>query len=460
MNQQPQATLTEGIRAPLSTRKQLALSFFWFALNFQSAALLPIVVPTQILLFVAPGVAGNADQAIFLGWLSALGAVTALVVQPIVGALSDTTPGPLGRRRPYIIAGTLLMLVGMVPLAVTHELQSFVVGFLVVQIASNASTAAYQGLLPDRVPPEQRGAASGYMGLMTILGNVGSLVVAAALLSQVGVGAAASATIRTGALYYYLLTGLVLLLGLAVTLFGVHEARQSAPPPRATDAGGGWWGASLARLWLDPWRHVNFTWVFLTRSFVMLGLTVFLTFIEYYFANVAQVPDFVRTTASLALLALFGAVCSALLLGILSDRIGRVPIVCVSSGLMALAALAFVVAPGSVPLWPLGILFGLGYGAYTSVDWALAIDTLPSLGAAGKDLGLWSIASTLPAILAPLVGSVVIGMAAAFGETALGYRAVFALAVVFLLLGAVFVLKVREGPVGVEKGETEDAYSA
>jgi MFS family permease len=111
---------------------------------------------------------------------------------------------------------------------------------------------------------------------------------------------------------------------------------------------------------------------------------------------------------------------------------------------MAAAALVFVAQPGAIPLWPLGLLFGLGYGAYSSVDWALAVDVLPSPQSAGKDMGLWSIASNLPAILAPLLGGGVIAVAAALDVTAAGYRAVFALAAIFMLLGAAFVLVVRE----------------
>ena len=119
--------------------------------------------------------------------------------------------------------------------------------------------------------------------------------------------------------------------------------------------------------------------VFLTRASAMLGLTIFLTYIEYYFANVAQVTNFVQSTAVVALLALGGAVIGALTLGMASDRIGRV-----------------------------GLVFGARYGAYTSVDWALAVDSLPALSAAAA------------------------------------YRSVFALAACFLMLGALFVLKVQE----------------
>ena len=418
----------------LSIREQITLSLLWFSLNFETAAQLPIVIPAQLLLFVTPGAVGNAQQAVALSLLSALGAVIALVAQPLTGAVSDRTNSRLGRRRPYVLLAGLIYVVGMLALAWSPGLFVFVLGFVLAQVAANVGTAAYQGLLPDRVPLDQRGAASGYLGMMTILGNVGSLVVAAALLANVAPGPGLASAVRSGATIFYVVGIAVLVIGIAITAIGIREQPAREMIPRA----------NWLELWISPLRHDNFRWVFLTRVAVMLGLTLFLTFIEYYFANVTHVSNFVASTAAVALLALAGAVIGAITLGSVSDRIGRVGIVAVATGLMTIAALAFVVAP-SIPLWPLGLIFGAGYGAYTSVDWALAVDSLPVLSAAGKDMGVWSIASNLPAVLAPLLGGAVIGGASSLGiSTEFAYRSVFALAAIFLLLGALFVFKVQE----------------
>src|SRR5438270_11351316 len=87
----------------LNVRQQLVLSVFWFSLNAQSAALLPIVIPLQILLFVPRGQVGNAQQAVLLGWISAVGAVVSLVLPPLFGLMSDNTTSRYGRRRPSIV---------------------------------------------------------------------------------------------------------------------------------------------------------------------------------------------------------------------------------------------------------------------------------------------------------------------------------------------------------------------
>jgi MFS family permease len=207
----------------LSVPNQLALSVLWFALNFQNAALLPIVVPTQILLFTGSGQVGNVQQATLLGWLSALGSVVAMLVQPIIGALSDRTQGALGRRRPYIIVASAIFLPGVVLLATARDIAAFAIGFFVYQVASSACTAAYQSLLPDRVPREQRGAASGYLGLMTILGNIGSLALAGILLSSVSLASIGSMSIERGANVFYALTSVVLLVSVVITLVRVPD---------------------------------------------------------------------------------------------------------------------------------------------------------------------------------------------------------------------------------------------
>jgi MFS family permease len=86
----------------------------------------------------------------------------------------------------------------------------------------------------------------------------------------------------------------------------------------------------------------------------------------------------------------------------------------------------------------------LGYGAFSSVDWALTIDALPSLKEAGKHLGLWNASTTLPAIIAPLLGNFIINITGGQGHIALGYRLIFAGATVFLIIAAIGILFVRE----------------
>ncbi|MGZ3680747.1 MAG: MFS transporter, partial [Ktedonobacterales bacterium] len=194
----------------LSRRELLGLSLPWFALNFQFAALLPVVIPAQILLFVARGAAGSAEQALFLGALAMLGAVVALILQPTIGALSDRTRSRHGRRRPYILAGAAGLLIGLTLLAVTHTIGLFIAGLFVVVVANTVSGTACQGLVPDVVPAYQRGAASGFVGLMTLLGTVGSLAVASVLLGQSSHGGTAIAGIAQGATLYYTIAAGVL----------------------------------------------------------------------------------------------------------------------------------------------------------------------------------------------------------------------------------------------------------
>lgn len=416
----------------LSIRHQATLSALWLGLNFQSAALLPIVVPAQVLILVDRGSVASSYQALAVSVLSFGAAVIAIVVTPLAGAASDSLKTRFGRRRQLITAGIAIALVGQAGAALTTPPLLFLGGLAILAVGTNVVTAAYQGLLPDQVDATQRGAASGWLGLMTLLGSVGSLAAAGLLLGNVRPGAQLDSEVSRGALFFYLIAGIALAVSTAVTVFGVEE--RVVDRPRAT------------RPWTDVFKHQPFRVVFAARALVMIGLTLFLTYIEYYLAATNGTSSFVGATVAIALLALLGALASSLVLGIASDRIPRVRIVVAANLAMAAAACIFVFAPPQLPLAPLGVLFGLGYGAYLSVDWALAIDSLSGTGSSARDLGIFTVSINLPTLIAPALGGVVILAANAAGIGPLAYRLVFTVAAISLLLGIVVVRRIRFAP--------------
>lgn len=426
---EPSAVVSTGAGDRLSLSHQATLSALWLGLNFQSSALLPIVIPAQVLLLVDRGAVASTNQALAVSAASLGAATIAIVVTPLAGAASDRMRGRFGRRRQLIVAGILVALVGQAALAATTPLGLFVAGLVIVAVGTNVTTAAYQGLLPDVVQVSQRGAASGWLGLMTLIGSVGSLAAAGALLGNVSPGPRLGAEVTHGAPLFYILAAIVLAITAGITVWGVKEKVGAEAPRR--------------RPWIELLRHQPFRVVFAARAMVMIGLTLFLTYIEYYLASTNGATAFVGATVAIALLALFGALLSSLALGIASDRIPRVPIVVGANLAMAAAAWIFVFAPTQFPLAPLGILFGLGYGAYLSVDWALAIDSLPGGTSSARDLGIFTVSINLPSLIAPALGGFVILLANVAGIASLAYRLVFSLAAISLLLGVVVIRRIR-----------------
>jgi MFS family permease len=90
----------------------------------------------------------------------------------------------------------------------------------------------------------------------------------------------------------------------------------------------------------------------------------------------------------------------------------------------------------------LGVAYGVGYGLYYAVDWALACDTLPDKKKSAKDMGIFHIALTLPQAVVPFIGGPLIDhLNGPHGNG--GYRIVFSSALVFLILGTVFVSRIK-----------------
>jgi MFS family permease len=124
---------------------------------------------------------------------------------------------------------------------------------------------------------------------------------------------------------------------------------------------------------------------------------------------------------------------------VLSDKLDRRLVVCVSGLPMALAALGFALAPDMRIVFVYSALFGFGYGGVFAVGWALALDSIPELGDVARDLGIWGTLSNLPMIVAPALGAFIIARGSTPAE---GYRWLFASASACFLLGSLSVLAV------------------
>jgi MFS family permease len=179
-------------------------------------------------------------------------------------------------------------------------------------------------------------------------------------------------------------------------------------------------------------------------------------FIQYYMGDVVksytlfgkQVAQNPESAVSFFISGLLlGAIISSLVGGVFSDRIGRKPMVYISSALQAIVPVILIffhVFPLTVVL---GIVFGLGYGAYTSVDWALASDVLPSEDDYAKDMGVWHIASTMPQIISTPIAGLLLDRFQIVGKSIdqpiLGYQVIFVLAAFYFILGTVLVRQIR-----------------
>src|SRR5262249_14934691 len=169
------------------------------------------------------------------------------------------------------------------------------------------------------------------------------------------------------------------------------------------------------------------------------------TFFQYFLKDVVRSENPARDTSYMIGIIIAAGIPTSLLAGALSDHVGRKPLVYGSGGVMALASLLFIGggrAPSVPAMFWIGALFGIGYGAYQAVDWALAVDVLPQGGSAAKDMGIWHVSLVLPQVLAPTLTGVI--LSSLKQESLLfGYTVVFMVTAAWFILGTVFVRQIR-----------------
>ena len=156
-------------RKPLMTGAALLMmNLGFFGVQFSFGLTQSAVNPLFLLIGATP------DQ---LPILNLAGPVTGLIIQPLIGAISDRTWHPRwGRRRPFITAGALLCAVILFLFPFVGVLWLGVICFWLLDAGNNTSMEPYRAFISDRLPKSQlaRGflTQSMFTGAGAVLANL------------------------------------------------------------------------------------------------------------------------------------------------------------------------------------------------------------------------------------------------------------------------------------------------
>src|ERR1022692_792586 len=356
-----------------------------------------------------------------LALVAGIGAAVSIFGNPFFGRMSDRTSSRLGMRRPWMVIGLVGGSVGIAIVSFAPNIPVVLLGWCIAQLFFNALLAALVAVLPDQVPPAQRGTVSGVLGVCLPIAAVsGTFLVKLLTGHQIATFLAPCAT------------GGFFILLFAVVL----KDRQLAKADRPT------WSLRefASTFYVKPRTSPDFAWAFSSRFMFLMAYALLTTYEAYYLLQkigtaVADVPQqiFLGTLVQSAVI-----VAASLIGGNLSDRTGRRKVFVFTASIAYGLALFVIAIATNFNGFLIGMaISGLGFGVYAAVDLALVADVLPNPGHNAKDLGVFNIAGALPFSIAPACAPAILAIGGG------SYGVLYAVAGVCAIIGAGAFLRVR-----------------
>ena len=427
--------------AALPLQQLITLSIYWFGIVLIWGGLNKIIVPTMIA--DLPG--GEENLGVLIAIVVTVGVIAPILVQPTIGTISDYTVTRWGRRKPYIVIGTLLDVLFLVGLATSQTYLSLVAFYFLLQLSSNFAQGPFQGYVPDLVPARQVALASGLMGTMIVLGTIAGVGIATL---GVNTGLVVAATISLG---------IVEALTMVILVATVREGRTA--PARTTS----WLGVARSAWGTDILQQRSVLWLLVVRL-LFLGAYAATSLALPYFRRVHGMSESEAATTVLIGTGIAGvATALAAIPGArLSDRFGRREMIWAAALIAGIGLGGVAFAPTPLVAIASFVPFGIGMGTFLSVDWALMTDVIPK-HTSGRYMGILNAGTAMAEPVYLLVaGPLALDLIARLlGEPSAGARAAMLVGVVFLVGAALALLRVdprrREGDDIVEEARIEAA---
>lgn len=397
--------MEDNVLKRFSTAKFLSFALGFFGLQFA----------WQMRIILSGPVTENLGASPFLfGLIWLAGPFTGMVVQPVIGALSDKTTSPFGRRRPYLLGGALLSALALWALPNSELITNFISSTLHIKFPAlaalcfaavmiwildacvNIAQGPYRALIPDVVPQEQHSIANSYISLAIGLGSV---------------FAAGTAPFLKWAFNYqmsinaqFVMAALAFSLGMAWTCLMIKERRYQ---PKADEKSEKFdLVKSLKEFFaLSPevgkicWMQF-FTWI--GNMCMMIYFTQYAIHTVYGVPDLSNVSEVVKASYDSAVLAgtnfssicfaIFNLVCFvvAIPIGVLSVKFGNKKVHIISMLSMALAFLGMAFIKDVKVVAALMALSGIGWASICALPFAMLSQYIKP-GTEGSVMGIFNI---------------------------------------------------------------------
>lgn len=351
----------------------------------------------------------GAREADF-SWLGIAGPLTGLVVQPIIGVMSDRTGGKWGRRTPYFLVGAMMCSMGLflMPLS-TAVIMAFSLLFL-LDVGNNVTMEPYRAYVNDRLNPDQRGfgflSQSAFTGLAQTLAYLSPSLLVGLGLSQTE---ASSDGIPQFVLISFWIGAGLSLVTILWSVLSVPELPLSPEEKARIDALPKTVGATFGEIFGAvkdmPQAMRTMAWMSLFQWYAMCGLWGYATHAvaRSVFATASSTSADFQNAQLLygkvgALYNFVAFLAAAFLLPPLARRFGAARMHAVSLTVMALAfvSMAYIDDPALVYLPAFGL--GLGWASIMGNPYIVLANSIPP-ERTGVYMGLFNVLICAPMIL-------------------------------------------------------------
>ena len=394
-------------------------------LVFFIALLGPAIVGIGIKIqsLVAAGVIPENGATGAAAVLGGVGALFATIANVVFGRVSDRTTSRWGRRRIWIVLGTVIMTIAFLIMALAPSLLVATIGWALAQLGANMTLAPFIATIADQVPKFQRGTITAALGIAQNVGILGGTYVAQYFVNDLVIMFVAPSVLAI----------------VVMVIFAIVLPDQVLPtkPPRASFRD--WWET----FWVSPVQHPDYALAWWSRFLITFASFGFTAFRYFYLLNHVGVsePDIPAVISTSVLIYTVALVVVSIIAGKLSDKLGRRKVfVWTSTVMFAAGTVGLIFVQDITAFYILEAFLGIAYGMYVGVDLALVVDVLPNPDDSGKDLGVFNIANALPQTFAPLIGGIIVYIGSENGNN---YGLWFSICGVLALIGAIVIFPIK-----------------